>query len=90
MKTAELNRMLADLHGELVRTQRLDAETKNNLRALFGDIQNLLQGKPAQPGREKKNLIAALDDHVLKLEAGHPSLSSAIEHLVDMLSGMGI
>jgi len=90
MKTAELNRMLAALHGELARAQRLDEETKNNLLALFGDIQSLLQGKPAKPDREKKSLIADLDDHVRDLEAGHPSLSSAIERLVDMLSGMGI
>ncbi|HEX7013279.1 MAG TPA: DUF4404 family protein [Steroidobacteraceae bacterium] len=86
--TKELQSRLASLHQELARTQAVDAESRQMLLELLGEITRLL----GQPGElsPQHSLGERLNALAVDFEAEHPALSHAIRQVVDTLGKAGI
>jgi len=90
MPENELNVRLQKLHDELAAADKLDEETRENLRTLLVDIEKLLDQGCDGFQEGESSLIRSLDEHIRQLETEHPSLSSAVQQIVDGLSSLGI
>jgi hypothetical protein len=86
---APLRAQLAALHEELARTQSADAETRELLVTVLGDITRLLQ-RSTRSVAEHESLTERLDALAVQFEAEHPALGTAIRSLVDALGKAGI
>ena len=88
MENKRLLETLKQLHIDLSHTQRVDPETLALLETLTDDIERVLDKRP--------NAVAAtseptskLRDLLLRFEADHPELSTAIGKVADGLAAMG-
>jgi predicted component of type VI protein secretion system len=89
MPEQQLRQMLEQLHTELQRADTIDDRSRELLRSVLGDIEDLLerkQTKSAQP----ESLIARLREAVRGFETTHPTLTDAIGGLADALARIGI
>jgi hypothetical protein len=83
-----LEQSLAQLHAELARATRVDAEARQLLRALLADIERLLKqgdavaGSAAAPHR--------LEGLAVEFEAEHPSLAASLRQFIDLLGKTGL
>jgi len=81
--------MLEELHAELQRTDAIDNRSREVLRSVLGDIEDLLAHKQ-EPGARPESVVARLREAVRSFETTHPTLTDAIRRLADTLAGMGI
>jgi hypothetical protein len=85
----QLRTQLEALHAELHSTHAVDAETRELLVTLLGDITRLLQ-RSTRSAEEHESLTERLDALAVQFEAEHPALGAAIRSLVDALGKAGI
>ena len=95
-----LQTLLARVHERLREAGSVDAESRELLRQVMGDIERALQGGSAVPGsggRPAPAIAAAAEAHTPRLEAlavqfeaDHPALADVLRSLADLLGKAGI
>ncbi len=81
---SDLRQTLSELHEELARARELGPGDRALLQSAMLDIQRALEGK-ATTGHGD-----ALEGAAVRLEAGHPSVATAIRAVLDALGKAGI
>ena len=89
MQEQHLRQMLEQLHTELQRADTIDDRSRELLRGVLGDIEDLLERKQKR-GTQPESIIARLRKAVRAFETTHPTLTDAIGRVADALAGMGI
>jgi predicted component of type VI protein secretion system len=89
MREQHLRQMLEQLHTELQRADTIDDRSRELLRSVLGDIQDLLECKQ-KGGTQPESIIQQLREAVRAFETTHPSLTSAISRVAEALAGLGI
>lgn len=83
---------LRKLHQELTRTEGVDPETLSLLRTLIDDIQRVVsqrEDEGAEAADADESAPSSLRNLLLKFEAEHPELATAIGKVADGLAAMG-
>ncbi len=89
MKDQKLQELLHQLNEELDHASNLDDEDRQLLVHLRDDIQNHLNtGGVRVYGDESTN--ERLADAIRRFEVSHPRLTTALEQVLERLSGAGI
>lgn len=88
MSDKNLSELLEELHDELGKTQAVDQKGRDLLRHLDGDIQKLL--KDAGDIKADESMLERFQDAVNHFEDSHPALTSALSHMMTILSNAGI
>jgi len=86
----DLRRRLEELHAELARAERVDAEARAALEAVLRDIQSLLAEAPGGARREPETLADRLREATGHFEESHPTLTATLGRVVDALAALGI
>jgi CII-binding regulator of phage lambda lysogenization HflD len=89
MREKHLRQMLEQLHTELQRADTIDDRSRELLRSVLGDIEDLLERKQKR-GTKPESIIEQLREAVRAFETTHPTLTSAIGRVADALAGIGI
>jgi hypothetical protein len=89
MREHHLRQMLEQLHTELQRTDTVDDRSRELLRSVLGDIEDLLERKQ-KPGTQPESIIERLREAVRTFETSHPKLTDAIGGVAYALAKMGI
>ncbi len=94
---SDLHERLAGLHEALAGTRSLPAEERQLVETVLDDLQRLLEGSPhGGEGGEGGETDEAgehgdtLESAAVRLEAGHPSLATALRSVIDALGKAGI
>jgi chromosome segregation ATPase len=89
MNKETLHTKLEELRSQLAAVSALDEKTHDRLRSLVADIERAIEhrGDSNQPG---ELLSEQVDDLVLKFEAEHPQLTSALNQVAAALANLGI
>jgi hypothetical protein len=90
MDDPELRDALEKLHQELEQADDLDAESRQRLEHLKGDIQSALDRETPTTTEHYQSLGDQLTDGILRYEISHPTLAAMMRHALDILSGAGI
>jgi hypothetical protein len=85
----ELRGTLEKLHQELEQTDNLDDESRQHLQHLMGDIRTALDREEPPPAEHYQSLGEQLNEAIQHYEITHPSLTAAMKHALDILSGVG-
>jgi predicted component of type VI protein secretion system len=88
MSDKNLSELLEELHEELAKTQAVDERGQELLRHLDGDIRKLLN-ETKQPQADAP-MLERLQDTIDHFEDTHPRLTSALSHMLTILSNAGI
>jgi hypothetical protein len=88
MPEQNLHQMLEQLHTELQNADALDDRSRDLLRSVLGDIEDLLERK--KKGTQPGSIVERLREAVIGFEKTHPTLTDAIGRLADALAGIGI
>jgi len=87
MATDHLRALLESLHAELRRTEAVDDESRQLLRAVEDDIQTALE----RSGSDRhESLAERLRETVGRFEGTHPALTETVTRVLDALVNMGI
>ena len=91
MNDSELRQMLEDLHRKIEDTNEVDEKGRELLSHLSVDIRNLLE----RTGHEQRLRgssweVGRLEESIRHFEVTHPTLTSALSHLLNTLSNAGI
>jgi chromosome segregation ATPase len=89
MDDPELHEAVDKLHQELEQADDLDDESRQQLEHLMGDIRTALDRQQAE-GEEDESLLEQLNESIQRYEASHPSITAALQHALEILSGAGI
>jgi hypothetical protein len=89
MNKHRLQGVLQDLHAELGRTEDLSEDEKALLRHVNEDVEKVLARSGDAPQHEE-SLVHRLQESIALFEASHPSLSVAMQRVLDGLSQSGI
>jgi hypothetical protein len=89
MPEQHLREMLEQLHTELQGADTIDDRSRELLRGVLRDIEDLLERKQAQD-TEPESIVEQLREAVRAFEGTHPKLTSAINRMADALAGIGI
>jgi hypothetical protein len=89
MDDPELHEAVDKLHQELEQADDLDDESRHQLEHLMGDIRTALDRQQAE-GEEDESLLEQLNESIQRYEASHPSITAALQHALEILSGAGI
>ena len=89
MSEQHLRQMLEQLHTELQRANTIDDRSRDLLRSVLSDIEDLLE-RNQKPGTEPESIVARLREAVRDFEQTHPTLTDAIGRVADALAGIGI
>lgn len=88
-RSEKLQALVKELESELQGLDSLDDETKQMLESASQEIREALtEGQPAQ--LEPETLIDRLKVSTEDFEASHPTLSSVVGRMIDVLGQMGI
>ena len=90
MDDSELRDTLEKLHQELEKIDNLDDQSRQRLQHLMGDIRTALDREGPSPTEHYQSLDHQLNDAIQRYEISHPSLTAAMKHALDILSGVGI
>ena len=90
MDHRQLLASLESLHAELASQMEIDAETREKLGQVTGDIQRLLNQTETVSREEVEPVHDSVRDLVLRIESEHPSLTSVLNQLASGLSNLGI
>jgi hypothetical protein len=86
MTEKSLRTLVAGLRAELAQAHDLDADAREALHSLAGEVEAVLQ-RPAAVSRPAESpLRDRLADRVRGLEASHPELSRTVGNIVDTLA----
>jgi DNA repair exonuclease SbcCD ATPase subunit len=89
MRNQHLRQMLEQLHAELQRADTIDDRSRELLRGVLDDIEDLLERKQKR-GTQPESIIERLREAVRTFETTHPTLTNAIGGVADALAKMGI
>ena len=89
MREPHLRQTLEQLHTELQRADTIDERSRELLRNVLGDIEDLLERKQ-KPGTQPESIIERLREAVRAFETTHPTLTHAIAAVTDALANIGI
>jgi uncharacterized protein YaaN involved in tellurite resistance len=89
MREQHLRQMLAQLHTELQRANTIDDRSRELLRSVLSDIEDLLE-RNQKRGTQPESIIEQLRQAVRAFETTHPTLTNAINGVADALAKMGI
>ena len=89
MPKERLRRLVTSLHDELERTPEVDAEGRELLRELTGDIEELV-GYDAPAVEKRDSAAERVETAAVRLEAEHPRLAGILGEIVDALGRLGI
>ncbi|MDZ4656550.1 MAG: DUF4404 family protein [Bythopirellula sp.] len=87
MHKEALHAKLEQLRTELAGLPALDEKTHAQLRSLVADIERAIESDAEAEGEP---LSTQAEDLVLKFEADHPQLTSALNQVAVALSNLGI
>jgi seryl-tRNA synthetase len=90
MDDAELHEAVEKLHLELEQADDLDDESREQLQHLMSDIHTALEREAPANEEEDESLFEQLNESIQRYEASHPSITAALQHALDILSGAGI
>jgi len=90
MNRKELQKTLESLRAELNKTASVDDEMRALLTALEKDIQRLSEQDAGESASEVEPLAERVQDLVLKFEADHPQLTTALNQVSAALANLGI
>ena len=90
MDHRQLLTSLESLHAELASQMEIDAETRERLGQVTGEIQRLLNQTEGVSREEVNPVHDSVRDLVLRIESEHPSLTSVLNQLASGLSNLGI
>jgi seryl-tRNA synthetase len=90
MDDPELQEAVEKLHQELEEAEDLDDESRQRLQHLMVDIRTALDRQPPASADEDGSLFEQLNENIQEYEVSHPSLTAALQHALDILSGAGI
>ena len=88
MSEKSLSELLEELHDELGKTQAVDERGRQLLRHLDGDIRELLQRSGDIQADE--SMLERFQDAIDHFEVTYPRLTSALSHMLTILSNAGI
>ena len=89
MREQHLRQMLEQLHTELQRADTIDDRSRELLRSVLGDIEELLDRKQER-ATQPESIIERLREAVRGFEKTHPTLTETIGGVADALARMGI
>ena len=89
MGEQHLRQMLEQLHTELQRADTIDEQSRELLRSVVSDIEELIERKQAR-GTQPESIVERLREAVSAFEETHPTLTEAIGAVADALAKMGI
>lgn len=89
MPKQRLRELISDLHDELERTPQVDAEGRELLRELTGDIEELVGHEEPAP-ESRASASQRVENAAVRLEADHPRLAGILGEIVDALGRLGI
>ena len=89
MRERDLRQLLEQLHAEIRVTDTIDDRSRELLRGVLGEIEDLLERKQKQ-GTRPESIIERLRGAVKSFEKTHPTLTDAIGRVADALAGIGI
>ena len=89
MREQDLRQLLEQLHAEIQVTDTIDDRSRELLRGVLGEIEDLLERKQKQ-GTRPESIIERLRGAVKSFEKTHPTLTDAIGRVADALAGIGI
>jgi hypothetical protein len=90
MREQHLRQMLEQLHTELQRADTIDDRSRELLRRVLGDIEDLLERKQKPGGTQLESIIERLRGAVRAFETTHPRLTDAIGGVADALARIGL
>ena len=88
MSDKKLTKLLEELHITLDATEAVDEKGRELLRALNGDIQELLER--SEPGDSDDSLLERMRETISHFENTHPAFTSTLSRLLTALSTAGI
>ncbi len=85
MPSQRVRELARELATELSQNDRLDAESKEALETLWGEVDRALEGHPtdAPPSGQALGLVE-------RLEREHPELTTLVQRLADALMAAGL
>jgi hypothetical protein len=89
MTQAKLHELLEQVRAEIEGAKSVDEKSLELLRALDGDIHDLIHAE-GERVQVQSTLAARLEDSIAKLEATHPTLTALLDDLLTALSNAGI
>jgi len=88
MSDKNLSELLEELHDELGKTQAVDDKGRQLLRHLDGDIRQLL--KRSGDIQADETMLERFQEAIDHFEVTYPRLTSALSHMMRILSNAGI
>ena len=89
MKKQTLHAKLEELRTQLASVSALDEKTHAQLRSLVEDIEHAIETE-GEEENSGESLSGQAEDLVLKFEAEHPQLTSALNQVAIALANLGI
>ena len=90
MPEKKLAEALNDLHDDLADADKVDAETREQLKTLMEDIRRILERSENRDKAEVEPVINNLRSMLLKLETDHPYTAGLLNRMADSLANLGI
>jgi len=88
MTDNNLSKLLEQLHNELDNTEAVDEKGRELLRTLSTDIDELLERSEGEQSDD--SLLGRLQESIDHFEVTHPTLTSALSHIMNTLNNAGI
>ncbi len=85
MPTRQLKEVLEQLHAELQKADAVSEDAQTLLRSLIEDIRDLLLRSERAHPDESRTLIQRLEESTWHFEESHPSLTSTLARLIDLM-----
>lgn len=89
MNRQQLQDSLQKLHSELQRIDSIDADQRQVLESLIGDINKLINAG-AQTDSDTEQVTERLRDGIALFEASHPQATLLMGQVIDALAKLGI
>ena len=89
MTDNKLSNLLEQLHDELDSTEAVDEKGRELLRDLNADIQELLK-RSEGAGSQDDSLLERWQESIDHFEVTHPTLTTALAQILNVLNNAGI
>ncbi len=90
MPEKKLAEALNELHDSLANADEVDTETREQLKALLGDIQRILGDSGNRDAEAIEPVMNDLQSILLRLETEHPYSAGLLNRLAEGLASLGI
>jgi hypothetical protein len=90
MDKDRLRALLRSIHSSSGDVVDVDLEDRQLLMQLHDDIETLLEMSSEVPAAHRDEVRTGMAGAVERLEKNHPVLTSTIDHIAKLLSGIGI